>query len=108
MTDHDGMTIRGKWVRHTTLQRDFVCGECGGGLALRAYPHEVERRTEWRTVCVANPGHDPNSFIHKHYAAALKSQRLMEQAEARDILAHLPAEFQTAIKERRGICPSRD
>lgn len=107
VSDRDGMTVRGQWVRHTTLQRDWLCG-CGSRLVLRAFQNDTTRSTDWRTVCFRDQAHDPDTFIHKHKAAVLESQRMAERAEARQVFAHLPIELQAAITERRNTCPSKD
>ena len=91
----DFVSVRGIAVRHTTAQRDWLCGECGSRLATRWY----EDAPHWRTLCIADPDHDPDKFVHKSSWAYIEHRRLTEAAQAQDVFDHLPAELQAAIQE---------
>jgi len=96
MNDRDSISVRGIAVRHTTAQRDWLCGECGSRLATRflgAAPH-------WRPICTNDAGHDPDKFVHKQTWAYIEHRRHMDAARAQDVFDHLPAELQAAIAER--------
>jgi len=85
--------VAGKPIRHDTCARDFVCGECGGGLAVRWFDDEPN----WRTVCTRDATHGPDSFITKGAAEYRRHQATVDAAVANEVLSHLPAELQAAI-----------
>ena len=100
MNDQDGQTLKGHYILHSTLRRDFVCGECGSRLITKLHMNEESRRCEWRTVCAADPEHSPSGFIHTNQAARREAERLTESLRAREVFRHLPQELQEAILER--------
>lgn len=95
MNDRDFISVRGIAIRHTTAQRDWLCGECGYRLATRWH----EDTPHWRTLCTNDPDHDPNNFVHKNSWAYIEHRRMAEAAQAQDVFDHLPAELQAAIQE---------
>ena len=96
MNDRDFISVRGQAIRHTTARRDWVCGVCGSNLATRWFMDAPN----WRTICVNDPSHDPDKFVHKDSWAYMEHRRLTEAAQANDVFDHLPAELQAAIQER--------
>ena len=96
MNDRYGVTVKGgDHVPHHTAQRDYVCGACGGKLSTRWFddaPH-------WRTVCTGNAGHSADGFVKSASYEYRKVERILDQEQARDVFAGLPAELQAAILE---------
>jgi hypothetical protein len=92
MNTRDHITIGVIRVRHSTAVRDWIC-PCGGRLATRFF----EDAPHWRTVCVADPTHDDQEFIHQSSYEYLQHRAHMDAAQAKDVFAHLPPELQAAI-----------
>jgi len=90
-TTREHMTIRGKRVLHSTLRRDYVCGECGARLI--TVFGEVE--PYWFTICYNDLTHDPDQFVT---STTWETQKAINQAEATDILVHLPADVRAMIE----------
>lgn len=95
-TRHDryGTLVRGKRIIHSTLRRDWRCGECGHRL-VTLYDPDVGMAT----VCGKNRAHDPDHFVTGKAWDYAQAQRQLENARASDILAHLPADVQASITE---------
>lgn len=91
--DRDYTTVKGKPRLHTTLQRDWVCGTCGGRLVLRWF----EEAPNWRTVCFDNPTHEPDGFVHSSSWAYREDRQRMEAMTADHIFKQLPDELQESI-----------
>lgn len=88
--DHDFVYLpRGKRVMHSTACRDYLCGQCGGPLVTKCVGGN------WQTLCTRDAEHD--GIVKKMTWLARQQQALADQAEARDVFAHLPAELQEAI-----------
>ena len=96
MTDRDFISIRGQAIRHATARRDWVCGTCGSALTTRWFADAPN----WRTICINDPSHDCDAFVHKNAWAWIEHRRLTEAAQAEDVFNHLPAELQAQIQER--------
>lgn len=94
----DYVQIKDRTVLHSTARRNWVCGTCGGKLTTRfckAAPH-------WQTVCIADPDHDPDAFIHGSTWEYLEAKRQAESIEASEVFAYLPKELQEAIARKEG------
>jgi hypothetical protein len=96
----DGVLIHGQRIPHDTLARTWVCGTCGCRLVTR-YNYG------WETVCSADPHHNPEKFLHRSAWAYVEARQQMADAQARDILTHLPADLQAAIQKGDTPCPSK-
>lgn len=94
--DRDHIYVKGRPVRHTTAQRDWRCGTCGGRLATRFF-HDVPN---WRTVCTGDPDHDHDTFVHHTTWDYLQARRQMDVVKAEEVFQHLPPELQAAIQAR--------
>ena len=92
--DRDYIQIRDHRVLHTTACRDWVCGTCGGRLTTRFF----EAVPNWRTICFTDASHDPDTFVRRTTWEYLEARRQAESIEAGEVLAHLPAKLQLAIK----------
>jgi len=79
--DHE--TVRGRDILHSTLRRDYVCGECGSRLTTRWF----EDAPHWRTVCFQDTGHASSQFVT---STTWEIQKAMATAMAEDVLIHLP------------------
>lgn len=93
--DRDFLTIKGQRVRHTTAQRDWVCGQCGSRLVTF---YDVKDDC-WTTRCFQSREHDNQSFVHSSTWAYTEARRMMKAIEAKDVFAHLPPEMQAAITQ---------
>ena len=98
MQDRSGAMVRGRHILHTTLCRDYVCGECGSRLVTLARQNYAERRTDWLTVCASDHAHDLDGFITSAAWEYRRMEAAMDAAEARDIFNHLPAEMRAMIE----------
>ena len=87
--------IRGNPIRHDTCARDFICA-CGSRLTTRWFDDEPH----WRTVCMADPEHSPDSFITKGRAEYERHVALVEQLAANEILSNLPPELQAVMLDK--------
>ena len=92
--DRYGITIDGKHFIHSTVQRDYLCDECGSKLATRWFEDEPGH---WRTVCTADPSHD--GIIHKMRAAYIEQEQMVGAIIAADVWDGLPQELREQLKE---------
>ena len=83
----DTQELRGKRIDHFQLCNKYLCGVCAGRLVLKYYEHEPH----WRTVCFADPGHDPQAFIRR-------SAYEQQQAEQTLVFDALPQAFKDLMK----------
>ena len=88
--------ILGKAIAHSTVARNFICGECGGKLTTCWFDDEPH----WRTVCAADPEHSPEYFITKGKAEYERHVALVEELAANEILSHLPPELQAVMLDK--------
>ena len=95
--DQDTTSVNGIRRLHSTLQRDWVCGICGGRLVLRWF----EDSPMWRTVCMNDQSHHPDNFVHKASWAYIEAQHQMDHLQAQEIFSHLPPELKAAIETER-------
>jgi ribosomal protein L37AE/L43A len=86
-----GAEIRGQIIPHDTLERLWVCGECGSRLVTRY----VEGT--WVTQCAGHPEHSDQGFIHWKSHNYLMAARAERDARAGDVLAHLPEALRKEI-----------
>ena len=89
MTDHDGQLVGKRSILHTTLCRDYLCGECGSRLVTRW--HDTD--PHWRTVCFKNQSHQ--AIVH---AGAYERQ----QAEKKLVFDALPDGFKAIMRGELG------
>ena len=92
--DRDHVYINGQAVRHTVACRDWICSECGSTLATRWF----DMAPHWRTVCVNDPSHTPDGFVHQSTWGYLQGMRQLATVQAKEVLRHLPPELQDAIR----------
>ena len=84
----DDCQLGRKRKTYATLQREYRCNECGGGIAMK-WEDSCESYPEgWHVVCGHCGSHD---FIHE-------AQYRQERREAREVLAGLPEKVARLLK----------
>ena len=87
----DDCLVGKKRRSYETLQRDWCCNECGGGLRLQWSDDEEKYPGHWFVECAHCGSTD---FIHK--AQAEHNKQLV-----REMFDHLPKEIVQSYTERR-------
>ena len=97
MQDRYGVTIKGKHVPHNVAARDWYCS-CGYKVVTLWFNDEPN----WRSVCSNDWEHDPDEFVHTKSIPYVQHRVMTEEEKAKEVMAHLPKEFQVVKGEQNG------